>query len=129
MCTDSYSGGESFTALAMPAFHREPAPDFHGTLQGVAAEARGSFSSIEAAWQNLFEICSYVSTIVFSRPDQFKWPALISVIAVGFAGLLYAIFVRIQRGHLVHLPKCIAPERLQCSRERGLDRIFSASDF
>ncbi|KAJ6105270.1 hypothetical protein N7523_010080 [Penicillium sp. IBT 18751x] len=96
--------------------------------EGVAAEARGSFSSIEAAWQNLFEICSYVSTIVFSRPDQFKWPALVSFIAVGFAGLLYAVFVRIQRGHLVHLPKCIAPERLQRSRERGLDRIFS-SDF
>ncbi|KAJ5746000.1 hypothetical protein N7520_011182 [Penicillium odoratum] len=96
--------------------------------EGVAAEARGSFSSIEAAWQNLFEICSYVSTIVFSRPDQFKWPALISVIAAGFAGLLYAIFVRIQRGHLIHLPKCISPERLQRSRERGLDRIFS-SDF
>ncbi|KAJ5153438.1 uncharacterized protein N7482_009916 [Penicillium canariense] len=73
--------------------------------EGVEAEARGSFSSTEAAWQNLFEICSYISTIVFSRPDQFKWPALISVIAVGFAGLLYAIFVRIQRGHLVHLPK------------------------
>nr|ODN98551.1 hypothetical protein L204_02514 [Cryptococcus depauperatus CBS 7855] len=97
--------------------------------EGVAAEARGSFSSIEAAWQNLFEICSYVSTIVFSRPDQFMWPALISVIAVGFAGLLYAIFVRIQRGHLVHLPRCIAPERLQRSRESGLDRIFSASDL
>ncbi|KAJ5190710.1 uncharacterized protein N7498_009695 [Penicillium cinerascens] len=97
--------------------------------EGVAAEARGSFSSIEAAWQNLFEICSYISTIVFSRPDQFKWPALISMIAVGLAGLLYAIFVRIQRGHLLHLPKCIAPERLQRSRERGLDRICSATDF
>jgi iron-regulated transporter 1 len=113
----------------MPDINRKSAPDFHGTLQGVAAESRGSFSSIEVAWQNLFEICSYVSTIVFSRPDQFKWPALVSVIAVGFAGLLYAIFVRIQRGHLVHLPKCIAPERQQSSRERGLDRIFSASDF
>ena len=113
----------------MPAFNSEPAPDFLGTLQGVEAEARGSFSSTEAAWQNLFEICSYVSTIIFSRPDQFKWPALISVIAVGFAGLLYAIFVRIQRGHLVHLPKCIASERLRRSRERGLDRIFSASEL
>ncbi|CDM32049.1 Ferroporti-1 [Penicillium roqueforti FM164] len=97
--------------------------------EGIEAEARGSFSSIEAAWQNLFEICSYVSTIVFSRPEQFKWPALISVIAVGLASLLYAIFVRIERGHLVHLPKCIAPERLQRSRERGLDRILSASNF
>ncbi|KAJ5801084.1 uncharacterized protein N7518_003152 [Penicillium psychrosexuale] len=115
--------------LCVQILIQEPGPDFHGTLQGIEAEARGSFSSIEAAWQNLFEICSYVSTIVFSRPEQFKWPALISVIAVGLASLLYAIFVRIERGHLVHLPKCIAPERLQRSRERGLDRILSASNF
>ncbi|KAH8434374.1 uncharacterized protein LDX57_012022 [Aspergillus melleus] len=71
----------------------------------VEPEYRGSFSSVEAAWQNAFEICSYMSTIVFSRPEQFKWPALISVVAVGFAGLLYALFVLIQRGHLVHVPK------------------------
>ncbi|KAK1144122.1 hypothetical protein N8T08_005784 [Aspergillus melleus] len=53
----------------------------------VEPEYRGSFSSVEAAWQNAFEICSYMSTIVFFRPEQFKWPALISVVAVGFAGV------------------------------------------
>ncbi|KAI9041870.1 uncharacterized protein KD926_006415 [Aspergillus affinis] len=64
----------------------------------VEPEFRGSFSSVEAAWQNAFEICSYMSTIVFFRPEQFKWPALISVVAVGLAGLLYAVFVRVRRG-------------------------------
>ncbi|KAL2782559.1 Ferroporti-1 [Aspergillus keveii] len=69
-----------------------------GTIlsRDVEVGARGSFSSTEAAWQNLFETLSYASTMIFSRPDQFRWPALISVIAVSLAGLLYAIFVRIQ---------------------------------
>ncbi|CAI7570075.1 unnamed protein product [Penicillium bialowiezense] len=96
--------------------------------EGVDANARGSFSSTEAAWQNLFEICSYIATIIFSRPDQFQWPVLISVIAVTLAGILYASFVRIQRGHLVHLPMCLTPESLRRSRHHGWERITS-SDF
>jgi solute carrier family 40 (iron-regulated transporter), member 1 len=74
-------------------------------LQDVEAENRGVFSSVEAAWQNAFEICSHISTIVFSRPDQFKWPTLISVLAVVSAGVLYTIFVYLRRGHLLHLSK------------------------
>ncbi|KAJ5329630.1 iron-regulated transporter [Penicillium brevicompactum] len=96
--------------------------------EGVDANTRGSFSSTEAAWQNLFEICSYVATIIFSRPDQFQWPVLISVIAVTLAGVLYASFVRIQRGHLVHMPKCLAADSLRGPRYYGWDRIVS-SDF
>ncbi|KAF3386316.1 Solute carrier family 40 member 1 [Penicillium rolfsii] len=97
--------------------------------EGIEAEARGSFSSTEAAWQNLFEIFSYISTIIFSRPDQFKWPALISVISVGIAGLFYAMYVRIQRGHLLHLPTCIAHDRLHRFGQRALDRVSSFSDI
>ena len=103
--------------------------DIHELSQGVETEARDSFSSTEAAWQNAFEICSYISTVIFSRPDQFKWPALLSVIAVGTAGFLYAMFVRIERGHLVHLPKCFPKDRLWRLRERGLERILSSSDL
>lgn len=46
---------------------------------------------------------SYVTTIIFYRPDQFQWPCLISIIAVYMAGGLNASFVRNRRGHLVHL--------------------------
>ncbi|EZF72190.1 hypothetical protein H105_05761 [Trichophyton soudanense CBS 452.61] len=97
--------------------------------EGVEAESRGTFSSTEAAWQNFFEICSFISTIVFSRPAQFRWPAIISLIAVSIAGALYMMFVRIQRGHLVHLPECLSQDRLHRSRERGLERILSSPDF
>ncbi|KAF3895251.1 Solute carrier family 40 protein [Trichophyton interdigitale] len=96
---------------------------------GVEAESRGTFSSTEAAWQNFFEICSFISTIVFSRPAQFRWPALISLIAVSIAGALYMMFVRIQRGHLVHLPEFLSQDRLHRSREHGLERILSSPDF
>ncbi|KAM5353404.1 hypothetical protein ACJ41O_000054 [Fusarium nematophilum] len=69
----------------------------------VEAENRGAFSSTEAAWQNAFELLSFVSTIAFSRPDQFKWPSLVSVVAVASASMAYTTFVYIRRGHLLHL--------------------------
>jgi solute carrier family 40 (iron-regulated transporter), member 1 len=68
----------------------------------VEAERRGSFAAIEASLQNVFELCSFAATIVFSRPDQFRWPVYISCGAVYLAGVLYAWFVRNRRGHLIH---------------------------
>ncbi|KAK6214417.1 hypothetical protein LQW54_004466 [Pestalotiopsis sp. IQ-011] len=72
----------------------------------VGANYRGTFSTVEAAFQNLFELFSYATTIVFSRPDQFQWPVVISVVAVYIAGGMYAYFVRRRRGHLLHVPRC-----------------------
>ncbi|KAL9095170.1 MAG: hypothetical protein Q9165_002426 [Trypethelium subeluteriae] len=69
----------------------------------VEDNQRGAFSSTEALFQNLFELLSYVSTLIFSRPDQFKWPVIISTIAVYMAGGLYTFYVRKRRGHLFHL--------------------------
>ena len=68
----------------------------------VEAGIRGSFSAVEASMQNGFELCSFLTTIVFSRPDQFRWPVMASCASVYAAGLLYASFVRTRRGHLVH---------------------------
>ena len=73
----------------------------------VEADHRGSFSAIEASLQNGFELLSYASTVYFSRPEQFRWPVLISIIAVYAAGITYASFVRSRRGHLVHWSQCL----------------------
>jgi iron-regulated transporter 1 len=73
----------------------------------VGEDNRGAFSTVEASFQNFFELLSYASTIAFSRPNQFRWPVVISAVAVYTAGGLYAIFVRRRRGHLVHAPSCI----------------------
>lgn len=66
---------------------------------------------MEASVQNTFELLSFASTVVFSRPDQFKIPAAISAAAVVLAGLMYAFFVRQQRGHLFHASKCMQRKR------------------
>ncbi|KAK2040918.1 iron transporter [Colletotrichum somersetense] len=71
----------------------------------VETESRGRFSTIEAAWQNAFELLSYLSTIVFFRPAQFNWPALVSVVAVTSASLAYTTYVGRERGHLIHYEK------------------------
>lgn len=79
----------------------------------VESEYRGAFSTVEASFQNLFELLSYASTIVFSRPDQFQWPVVISVAAVYAAGFLYTAFVRRRRGHLFHAPPCMGEKRVR----------------
>lgn len=73
----------------------------------VEADLRGTFSSQEFAFQNLFELLSFASTILFARPELFRYPATLSAGAVALAGVLYAAFVRMRRGHLVHLSKCL----------------------
>ena len=67
----------------------------------VNEQGRGAFSTVEASFQNLFELLSYVTTIIFSQVDQFQWPTIISVIAVYIAGATYTVFVRRRRGHLI----------------------------
>ncbi|KAG6830995.1 hypothetical protein H0H92_013467 [Tricholoma furcatifolium] len=43
----------------------------------VEPEFRGTFSSIEASVQNFFSLGSYASTMVFSRPEQFRYPVVL----------------------------------------------------
>ena len=95
----------------------------------VEAEHRGSFSAIEASFQNGFELLSYASTIYFSKPEQFRWPVLTSVVAVYIAGGIYASFVRSRRGHLVHLSKCIAAsERKRTPTGSSYQRMLLTRD-
>ncbi|KAK5654299.1 hypothetical protein OQA88_7476 [Cercophora sp. LCS_1] len=79
----------------------------------VETDHRGAFSTVETSFQNLFEMLSYLTTVVFSRPEDFRWPALISVGAIYVSGALYAAFVRKRRGHLFHAPpaSCICVKR------------------
>ncbi|SCO84785.1 related to ferroportin 1 [Fusarium oxysporum] len=88
----------------------------------VETEKRGAFSAVEASWQNVFEMCSYTSTIIFSSPSQFHNPTALSVTSVFFAWLLYSSFVKKRRGHLVHWPTCMSPEKQQAT----IDELFES---
>ncbi|KAJ4011657.1 hypothetical protein NW752_008665 [Fusarium irregulare] len=86
----------------------------------VEAENRGAFSAVEASWQNVFEMCAYTSTIIFSSPSQFHNPTALSVTAVLFAWVLYSSFVKKRRGHLVHWPTCLSAEKQQAAAIDGV---------
>jgi iron-regulated transporter 1 len=81
--------------------------DIHQEVQG---DSRASFSTVEAAFQNAFELLSWALTIIWSDANSFQWPAIISVAAVYMAGGLYAYFLRKRRGHLIHPPSCLNPK-------------------
>ncbi|GAM89597.1 hypothetical protein ANO11243_076360 [Dothideomycetidae sp. 11243] len=75
--------------------------------ENVEPEGRGRFSSIEAGFQNAFELCSYASTVVFARPDQFRYPATVTAFSVACATIVFSVYTRQKRGHLFHAPACI----------------------
>jgi solute carrier family 40 (iron-regulated transporter), member 1 len=72
------------------------------------------FSSSEVALQNVFEMGSYLTTIVFAAPEQFQIPVMVSLGAVMLAAVCFAAYVRKERGHLVHLSACL--ERKEYTR-------------
>lgn len=77
----------------------------------VDAGQRGSFSATESSTQNLFELGTFAMTIIWSKPDQFKYPAIISLGAVFAAAACYSQYVRVERGHLLHLELCCRDNR------------------
>ncbi|KAI4095210.1 MAG: hypothetical protein LQ344_001722 [Seirophora lacunosa] len=79
----------------------------------VPSSHRSQFSATEAALQNLFEVLSFATTTVFARPEQFNYPTLISVGAIGVANICFAVFVRQNRGHLFHTSKCLTRKKYQ----------------
>ncbi|WXC65220.1 hypothetical protein SNK03_011026 [Fusarium graminearum] len=86
----------------------------------VEAQNRGAFSAVEASWQHVFEMYAYTSTIIFSSPSEFHNPTALSVAAVLFAWVLYSLFVKKRRGHLVHWPTCLSAEKQQAAAIDGV---------
>ncbi|KAI1619093.1 Ferroporti-1 [Exophiala viscosa] len=79
--------------------------------ESITASHRGTFSSVEMSLQNFFELCAFATTIIFPRPNQFGYPALVSLVALYCSAVLYAKFVRDRRGHLLHMPSCLKKAR------------------
>lgn len=71
------------------------------------ASTRGSFSAIEMSLQNLFELLSFATTMVFYKPEEFRVPVYISAGAIAMSAACFAGFVRQKRGHLLHTDKCL----------------------
>ncbi|APA06317.1 hypothetical protein sscle_01g010870 [Sclerotinia sclerotiorum 1980 UF-70] len=68
----------------------------------VTPTQRSSFTGCEYSLVAFFELGNNVMAMIWSRPEQFKWLAFVSLGAVGLSAVLYAAWVRSVRGHLVH---------------------------
>lgn len=84
---------------------------FTHSTQEVSSNSRSQFSTTEAALQNLFEMLSFATTSIFSKPEQFQYPALISVGATAAANLCFTTYVKRNRGHLFHNSRCLARQK------------------
>ncbi|OTB03082.1 hypothetical protein M426DRAFT_322111 [Hypoxylon sp. CI-4A] len=74
----------------------------------VPPNQRSSFAGTENSVVNVFELLGAGSAIAFPRTEQYRWLALASLVTVVISWLMYAGWVRRQRGHLVHWGK-LAP--------------------
>ena len=72
------------------------------TQTGVQNQKRSSFAGTEMAFVSFFELSQWVLAAIFSRPEHFHLLALGSLGAVLCSACMYSLWVRAQRGHLMH---------------------------
>ncbi|KAI0009097.1 Ferroporti-1 [Xylariaceae sp. FL0662B] len=71
----------------------------------VVEHQRSNFAGVENSVVNIFELLGAGSAIAFPHTEQYKWLALASGVSVIISWIMYAGWVRGQRGHLVHWEK------------------------
>ncbi|KAJ5047373.1 uncharacterized protein L3040_003200 [Drepanopeziza brunnea f. sp. 'multigermtubi'] len=66
---------------------------------------RSSFTGVEYSFVSLFQLLQHVVAIFLSRPEDFRWIAMMSFGATVVSAVMYAAWVWRMRGHLVHWEK------------------------
>ncbi|MCJ1479464.1 hypothetical protein MMC13_008150 [Lambiella insularis] len=72
------------------------------TQTRVPSHLRSSFAGTETAFVSLFELSQWAIAAIASKPEYFHWLAVSSFGAVLCSTAGYAVWVRRQRGHLLH---------------------------
>ncbi|KAI0899354.1 Ferroporti-1 [Annulohypoxylon nitens] len=106
----SLSVGWSIVLFSFLAFSRLGVWVFDLTTQQltqtlVPQHQRSSFAGTENSVVNIFELLGAGAAIAFPRTEQYRWLALASLVTVVVSWIMYAFWVRQQRGHLVHWEK------------------------
>ncbi|KAJ3332578.1 hypothetical protein HDU76_013755 [Blyttiomyces sp. JEL0837] len=71
--------------------------------ESISEDQVGIINGAMYSLQNFFEMLSYVITIIWSTPDTYYISAIWSGAAVLIAAIVYSVYARQTRGHLVHL--------------------------
>lgn len=83
---------------------------------GPDAGRKNALMALQFSLQNVFDLGHYGLTLGWNKPQEFKYAATVSLVAVGAATTLYLVFyARRVRGHIVHLEGL---QRLLSRKER-----------
>ncbi|KAI0720075.1 Ferroporti-1 [Cerioporus squamosus] len=63
---------------------------------------RNSLTALQYSMQNVADMLKYVLTMALSKPSQFKYAALASFISVVAGASTYLMYVKKERGHVLH---------------------------
>ncbi|PPR06806.1 hypothetical protein CVT26_003832, partial [Gymnopilus dilepis] len=64
---------------------------------------RNTLNGLQYSLQNMLDLLKYVMPYASSRPSQFKYTATLSFAAVMTAACLYMVYIRRERGHVIHM--------------------------
>ncbi|KAI0092219.1 Ferroporti-1 [Irpex rosettiformis] len=65
---------------------------------------RNTLTALQYTMQSVADLAKFVMTMILWEPFQFRWAALISFLSVSTGALVYAVYVKKERGHIAHLP-------------------------
>jgi iron-regulated transporter 1 len=60
----------------------------------IPSSQRSTFAGTEQSFKSLFELCHWGATIVWSRPEDFRWLALGNLIVLGAGAAMFAVWQR-----------------------------------
>ncbi|KAF8964558.1 polyketide synthase [Flammula alnicola] len=63
---------------------------------------RNTLNGLQFALQNILDLLKYVMVIVLSQPSEFKYTAALSFGSVIAGACLYLVYLRRERGHIIH---------------------------
>ena len=68
---------------------------------------RNTLTALQYTMQSVADLAKFVMTMILWEPFQFRWAALVSFMSVSAGALVYAVYVKKERGHIAHLPAAV----------------------
>jgi len=94
-------GGMALSRIGLWAFDLIQTKQLQIAL--ITHPKRNSLTALQYTMQNVASLIKFSLTMVFWRPSQFRWAAVASFTCVSSGALVYMVYVKKTRGHIMHL--------------------------
>ncbi|KAJ7923457.1 Ferroporti-1 [Mycena leptocephala] len=65
---------------------------------------RNKLTALQFSMQSGADLLKYVLTMILSRPADFRWAGLVSFMSVSSGAMVYLVYLKKERGHILHPP-------------------------